>query len=65
MPFVWQNHREAMEKEFYQTGKSEQLFRRGDRAKVIVATPTLAQGLNFPALLTVLVGDKRAGETFA
>jgi hypothetical protein len=41
---------------------SERLFRRADGAKVIVATPTLAQGLNLPAHLAVLAGDKRAGE---
>jgi hypothetical protein len=41
---------------------SERLFRRGDGAKVIVATPTLAQGLNLPAHLAVLAGDKRTGE---
>ena len=41
---------------------SERLFRRSDGAKVIVATPTLAQGLNLPAHLAILAGDKRAGE---
>lgn len=41
---------------------SERLFRRSDGARVIVATPTLAQGLNLPAHLAVLAGDKRAGE---
>lgn len=41
---------------------SERLFRRKDGAKVIVATPTLAQGLNLPAHLAVLAGDKRMGE---
>jgi hypothetical protein len=65
MPFVCQNHREAIEKESDQTGKSDRLFRRGDGAKVIVATPTLAQGLNLPTHLVVLTGDKRAGETCA
>ena len=40
---------------------SERLFRRPNGAKVIVATPTLAQGLNLPAHLAVLAGDKRAG----
>lgn len=29
---------------------------------MIVATPTLAQGLNLPAHLAILAGDKRAGE---
>ncbi|WP_103108486.1 DEAD/DEAH box helicase [Brevibacillus reuszeri] len=41
---------------------SERLFRRSNGAKVIVATPTLAQGLNLPAHLAVLAGDKRMGE---
>lgn len=41
---------------------SERLFRRKSGAKVIVATPTLAQGLNLPAHLAVLAGDKRMGE---
>ncbi|MBO2945269.1 DEAD/DEAH box helicase [Paenibacillus sp. F411] len=40
---------------------SERLFRRSNGAKVIVATPTLAQGLNLPAHLAVLAGDKRMG----
>lgn len=38
---------------------SERLFRRSNGAKVIVATPTLAQGLNLPAHLAILAGDKR------
>jgi hypothetical protein len=42
---------------------SERLFRRTDGAKVIVATPTLAQGLNLPAQLAILAGDKRANAT--
>lgn len=41
---------------------SEKLFRRKDGAKVIVATPTLAQGLNLPANLAILAGDKRMGD---
>lgn len=41
---------------------SEKLFKRKDGSKVIVATPTLAQGLNLPAHLAVLAGDKRMGE---
>jgi superfamily II DNA/RNA helicase len=40
---------------------AERLFKRGDGARVIVATPTLAQGLNLPAHLAILAGDKRAG----
>ena len=39
---------------------SERMFKRADGAKVIVATPTLAQGLNLPAHLSILAGDKRA-----
>lgn len=42
---------------------SEKLFRRKDGAHAIVATPTLAQGLNLPAHLAILAGDKRAGES--
>lgn len=41
---------------------AERLFRRSDGAQVIVATPTLAQGLNLPAHFAVLAGDKRSGE---
>jgi hypothetical protein len=36
------------------------MFRRSDGAQAIVATPTLAQGLNLPAHLAILAGDKRA-----
>jgi superfamily II DNA/RNA helicase len=39
---------------------AERMFRRQNGAKVIVATPTLAQGLNLPAHLAILAGDKRA-----
>ena len=39
---------------------AERMFRRESGAKVIVATPTLAQGLNLPAHLAILAGDKRA-----
>lgn len=38
---------------------AERMFRRRDGASVIVATPTLAQGLNLPAHLAILAGDKR------
>lgn len=38
---------------------AEALFRRKGGADVIVATPTLAQGLNLPASLAILAGDKR------
>ncbi|HEV7264133.1 MAG TPA: DEAD/DEAH box helicase [Falsiroseomonas sp.] len=41
---------------------AEDLFRRATGAKVIVATPTLAQGLNLPAELAVLAGDRRSGD---
>ena len=41
---------------------AERMFRRPDGATVIVATPTLAQGLNLPAQLAVLAGDRRASE---
>lgn len=41
---------------------AERMFRRPDGAIVIVATPTLAQGLNLPAQLAVLAGDKRAAK---
>lgn len=39
---------------------AERMFKRPDGATVIVATPTLAQGLNLPAHLAILAGDKRA-----
>jgi hypothetical protein len=39
---------------------SERMFRRQDGAQVIVATPTLAQGLNLPAHLAILASDMRA-----
>jgi len=38
---------------------AEKMFKRPTGAKVIVATPTLAQGLNLPAQLAILAGDKR------
>lgn len=38
---------------------SEALFKRTDGAKIMVATPTLAQGLNLPAEVVILAGDKR------
>jgi hypothetical protein len=41
----------------------EEMFKRADGAQVIVATPTLAQGLNLPAHLAILAGDKRADES--
>lgn len=39
---------------------AERLFRRADGARVIVATPTLAQGLNLPARMAILASDMRA-----
>ena len=39
---------------------AERMFKRNDGANVIVATPTLAQGLNLPAQFAILAGDKRA-----
>ncbi|WP_122588343.1 DEAD/DEAH box helicase [Pseudomonas viridiflava] len=39
---------------------AERLFKRSGGADVIVATPTLAQGLNLPAQFAILAGDKRA-----
>ena len=41
---------------------SEQLYKRSDGAMAIVATPTLAQGLNLPAQIAVLAGDKRVAD---
>lgn len=41
---------------------AERMFCRDNGAHVIVATPTLAQGLNLPAHLAVLAGDMRVGE---
>lgn len=40
----------------------ESMYRRNDGSKVIVATPTLAQGLNLPAHLAILAGDKRTSK---
>lgn len=41
---------------------AEALYRRADGPGVIVATPTLAQGMNLPAQLAVLAGDVRAAD---
>lgn len=38
---------------------AESLFRRSDGVNVIVATPTLAQGINLPAQMAILAGNKR------
>lgn len=38
---------------------AESLFRREDGPSVIIATPTLAQGINLPAQVALLAGDKR------
>ena len=35
------------------------MFRRRDGASVIVATPTLAQGMNLPAEVAILAGTMR------
>jgi hypothetical protein len=40
---------------------AESLYRREDGAAIIVATPTLAQGINLPAQVAILAGDKRSG----
>ena len=39
---------------------AERLFRRKNGAHLIVATPTLAQGLNLPAHLAILASDMRS-----
>jgi len=39
---------------------AERMYRRANGARAIVATPTLAQGLNLPAELAILAGDKRS-----
>src|SRR5262249_48110849 len=39
---------------------AERMFRRPDGAQVIIATPTLAQGLNLPAHFAILASDMRA-----
>jgi len=41
---------------------AESLFRRRDGASVIVATPTLAQGMNLPAEIAILAGTMRHDE---
>ena len=41
---------------------AESLFRRAGAVDVIVATPTLAQGMNLPAQVAILAGDKRHEE---
>jgi ATP-dependent RNA helicase HelY len=42
---------------------AESMFKREDGASVIVATPTLAQGMNLPVQFAILAGDKRQDET--
>src|SRR5690606_37042960 len=39
---------------------AERMFKRPTGASIIVATPTLAQGLNLPAHIAILAGDKRS-----
>jgi ATP-dependent RNA helicase HelY len=41
---------------------AESLFKRNEGVSVIVATPTLAQGMNLPAQFAILAGDKRQDE---
>ncbi len=41
---------------------AESLYQRPNGAKVIVATPTLAQGMNLPAQVAILAGDVRSDE---
>ncbi|AUX79278.1 DEAD/DEAH box helicase [Sinorhizobium fredii] len=41
---------------------AESLFRKRDGASVIVATPTLAQGMNLPAEVAILAGTMRHDE---
>lgn len=38
---------------------AESMFKRKDGSDIIIATPTLAQGLNLPADIAILAGDKR------
>lgn len=38
---------------------SERMFRRKKGVRVMIATPTLAQGINLPAELVVIAGDER------
>jgi hypothetical protein len=42
---------------------AERSFKQSDGAKIIVATPTLAQGMNLPADIAILASEKRAGMT--
>jgi hypothetical protein len=42
---------------------AERSFKRNDGAKVIVATPTLAQGMNLPADIAILASEKRASKS--
>lgn len=37
----------------------ESLFRRGDGASIMAATPTVAQGMNFPSELVIIAEDSR------
>ena len=37
----------------------EMIFKRADGVSVLVATPTLAQGMNLPAAAVILAGDER------
>jgi superfamily II DNA/RNA helicase len=42
---------------------SESLFARADGARVLAATPTLAQGMNLPAEVVIIAGDERFDQT--
>jgi hypothetical protein len=42
---------------------AERRFRRADGGSALVASPTLAQGMNLPAQLAILAGDKRHDES--
>ncbi|MER8447125.1 DEAD/DEAH box helicase [Mesorhizobium sp. M1066] len=41
---------------------AESVYQRADGAKIIVATPTLAQGMNLPAQLAIIAGDVRTDD---
>ena len=57
-PAIAVPHNSAMLK--LERNLAERMFKRPDGANVIVATPTLAQGLNLPAHLAIIAGDKRS-----
>lgn len=59
-PAVAVPHNSAMLK--LERNLCESMFQRSNGAAAIVATPTLAQGLNLPAQFAILAGDKRAAK---